>query len=235
MVGEPEFIPGVAMGVVGMTVGEEKQIETHFSDDFHVPAVAGKDAVYRVSLKGLRERVLPDIDEAFLKRFEVESEQALRDKVAEDLKQLAASEETRRRRDEIARFLLDKTKIEAPQSLVDNETRHAFYSMVRNMLRQGVPHDQVSQNRDQLTAEAARMGAERVKLTFILSAIAREEDVSVSDDDVEMRIQAMAAQHGSPAEKVRSQIEERDGIDSLREEILCEKTLDLLLEKTRVK
>jgi trigger factor len=235
MVGTPEFIPGVALGVVGMKPGEEKEIRAHFPDDFHVPSVAGRDAVYRVTLKGLRERVLPEINADFLKRFNVESESALREKVAEDLREHAQAEEKGRRRDEISRFLLEKTKIEAPQSLVTDETRHVFYSMVRTMIRRGVPHEQLSQSRDQLTAEAARVGEDRVKLSFILSAIAREEDISVTDADVDDRIQSMARESSSPPEKVKAQIEERDRMDTLRQEILCDKTLEHLLETARVK
>ena len=97
MVGDPEFIPGVAKGIAGMQVGEEKEIATHFPDDFNVAAVAGKDAVYTVTLKALRERALPEMDADFLKNFEVESVDALREKVAADLGESSVATEKNRR------------------------------------------------------------------------------------------------------------------------------------------
>ena len=108
LVGEPEFLPGITAGLKGMSIGDEKDIDVDFPDDFRVAAVAGKRAVYSVSLKGVREKVLPELDEEFLKRFEVGSETELRTKVESDLRKGAESQEEGRLKDEIAKFLLGK-------------------------------------------------------------------------------------------------------------------------------
>lgn len=235
MVGEPEFIPGVARGIAGMEVGETKVIDIQFGDDFHVPAVAGKKAAYEVTVKGIRERELPAIDEDFLKNFNVDSVEALRERVVSELRESGEATEKNRRREELSKFLIEKTSFDPPQSLVERETRHVFYTMARNMMRQGLTHEAMQERRQQIATEAARLGEQRVRLTFILKAIAGELEVDVTDADVEQRIQEMAQSHRMPHEQLKAQIEERNGMSDLRDDVLCDRTMERLLEMIRIK
>ncbi|MDP6524332.1 MAG: trigger factor [Kiritimatiellia bacterium] len=236
LVGHPEFLPGMVAGLKGMAVGEEKKIDVEFPDSYHVEAVKGKKAVYTVTVSGIREKTLPEMDEEFLKSFEVASAEELRTKVADDLQASAENSEQERLKSEITKFLLEKANIEAPQALVDGETRRIFHSMARNMLRQGVTHDQMVQQQDRLVAEASRAATDRVKLSFILNQVAEAEEISVSEDDVESRIQATAQQYGMPPERFKGELEKRDeGLENLKDELKAEKTIDFLLENAKIK
>lgn len=236
LVGQPEFLPGIAAGLVGMAIGDEKTIEIEFPDSFHVEALKGKKAVYTVSVSGIREKTLPEIDEEFLKPFEVASAEELRKKVADDLQSSAERAERDRLRGEIHKFLVEKTNLETPQSVVDSETRRIFHTMARNMLNQGVTHEQMVQQQDRLVADAQRLALDRVKLRFILDQVAENEDIVVAEDDVTLKIEETAGQYGMPAERFRGELEKRDeGLEKLKDEIKAEKTIDFLLENAKIK
>ena len=235
LAGEPEFIPGLTKELHGLSVGDEKDITITFAEDFHVPAVAGKEAVYHVKVKGIRERIMPALDEAFAKNFQAESVEALRARVAEDMKKAAEERERERLKSEITEFLVEKTKIDPPESLVEHQARQTFYSMARSMIRQGATKEQVEERHEQLSAQAAGVAANRVKLEFILKAIAGEENIAVSEDDMNEHIQNMSTQYQMPPERLRAELEQRERMDGVRDELLCNKTLDFLLEEAKIK
>ena len=154
--------------LTGMEIGESKKIDVTFPEDFRVEVVRGLKAEYDVALKAMRTRVLPEIDEEFLKNYNAESEEALRKQISEELKTQADQQEKNRLREQVGKILVDKTKIEPPESVVAGETRQAFYTLARNMIQQGVPREDMDARRDQLTKEAQEAAISRVKLTYIL-------------------------------------------------------------------
>lgn len=225
-VGQPEFLPGMAAALVGLNVGETRQIDILFPDDYHVPAAAGQKAVYAVTAKAIRERHLPEVNDELAKRVGADSVEAMRARLRERLKEAAVREERSRQHDEIAKILIEKTEIEPPRSLVEGESRQAFYHAVRSMMRQGAPRDQVEQQRAEIAASATQVGTDRVKLRFILEAIAREEHIALTDAELEEHLAQMARQgHVSP-EALRAEIQRRGDMDEVRSDALCNKVLD---------
>lgn len=235
LLGEPEFLPGFRAGLAGMQVDEERQVQVAFPADYHVKAVAGKVATYTVKLKAIRQKVLPALDAEFLKRFEVENESGLREKIRAELLVAATESEKNRLKDEIAKFLIEKTELDLPQSVVEQETELIARDMVQRSVMQGATREQILEQRDNILSAATRSSAERVKLAYILSRIADEEKIEVADADVDARIEAMARRYRTPAEKLKADLEKRNRIEGLRTEVRAEKTMDLLLEKARVK
>ena len=235
LVGEPEFMPGFREGLVGIAVGEERSIEVTFPPDYHVPAVAGKQAVYQATAKGVREKVLPEFDQAFLKRFEVDTVEALREKAREELQGAADGREKERLKEEISQFLLKKTSVDLPQAIVEQETGLTVRNMMQRFAVQGATREQIDERRDEILSAATRSSEDRVKLSYILNRIADEEAVQVADEDVDLRIAAMAARYGMPAEKFRGELEKRNGVERLRSEVRADKALDFLLENAKIK
>jgi trigger factor len=232
---EPELIPGFTEGLTGAEIGETRDVEVIFPEDYRMPEVAGKTVLYTVHVKGIQERVLAEINESFLKPFEVDSESALRDKIKEELLSNAEMQEKRRQKDEIARYLLDKTQIEPPQSIVESETRNAVRGMVEDFSRRGASREQIQQQQDSILSDATRTSTERVKLSYILGGVADQESITADDSEVDARIAAMAQQHQLTPKQLRERMEERDDVEALRNDLRAEKALDLLLEQAKIK
>jgi len=235
VIGEPEVLPGFAAGLRGTSIGEEKDIEVRFPADYHVAAAAGKTATYHVTVKGVRQRVKPDINEEFLKRFEVDSEAALRQKVRDDLVAAAEREETGRLKNEIAKFLLGKTKFDLPDSVVEEETKITVQNMIRRSALDGATREQIERQQSNILEAATSSSRDRVRLAYVLSRIAAAENIEVEDQEVNVRVEALARSYRTTPEELRARLKKRNGIENLKNEMRAEKTLDYILEKARVK
>ena len=235
LLSEPELIPGFTAGLSGAEIGETRELEVDFPDDYRVPEVAGKHAVYTVHVKGIQERLPADMDEHFLKLFEVDSESALREKIREELLGNADAREKRRQKDEIAKYLLEKTQLDLPQSIVENEKRNIVRGMLEEFSRRGATQEQIQEQQESILSDATRTSTERVKLSYILNRVADEEDVTAGEEEVNARIAAMAQQYRVTPDQLRQRMEERDDVDSLRNNIRTEKALDRVLEHAKIK
>ncbi|MCE9614954.1 MAG: trigger factor [Lentisphaerae bacterium] len=233
--GEPEFLPGFTAALKGATLDETRDISVTFPDAYAVKALAGRHVAYRVTVKGLQQRVLPELNDEFLKQLQVESEAALRERLRADLQAGAEEREAARQKDEVARFLLGQADFDLPQSVVEQETRMAVRNIVQDISRRGATKEQIVEQQDQIVNHATQSSTERVRLTYILGRIAEAESLTVEDADVNERIQSMATRYEMPPERMREELIKRDALDNLRADIRADKTLSFLLNAAKAK
>ncbi|MBU0679772.1 MAG: trigger factor [Verrucomicrobia bacterium] len=232
---ENTFLPGFGPGLIGASAGESKDIAVTFPADFTVAAIAGKDAHYKVMVKAVQEKRLPEITEDFLKPFEVDSEQALRAKIREDLLKMGEERENQRLKNEIVKQLLSDTKIDVPESLVQQETKDIVYDIVRENTSRGITREQIEESRDQIFDTATKGATERIKVRYILHKIAEEKDITVADQELSDHVARMAQEYGMTADAFRQQLERRNVLDNIREQMKSSKTLDFVLEQAKIK
>jgi trigger factor len=231
-----EFLPGFNVALTGKSVGDTVTLDVDFPADYHVADVAGQKAAYTVTLKLIRTRILPEIDEEFLKSFEMESEEALRTRIKEDMVASAVQSSEAGLRDDAARQLLDTASFEAPQSLVERERTAMLRDMIGRAMRQGATREVLDQQQTEMVAHAETASVDRVRLSYIMDVIAENESVTVEDSDVDARIEAMSAQYGMPPEQFRTQLEEREGsIEGIKEELRAQKVMDFVIENAKIK
>jgi trigger factor len=186
-------------------------------------------------LKAIRERVLPVIDAEFLKRFGVESEAALREKIRNDLVETAKKEDANHLKDEVAKFLLENTDFDLPQSVVAQETGLMIRSILERITARGATEKQIGEQRDEILQVATRSSTEKVKMSYILSRIADEEKIGVNDDEVKAHIEAMSQRYNMTPERLTADLEKANGMERLKSDIRSEKTLDFLVENAKIK
>lgn len=235
LVGEADIIPGLSKGILGAKRGEERTAEVEFPADFRLKSLCGRKAVYKVKVNGIRERILPELNEEFAKKFDAESIPALRETIRKEMLESAERNENDRLKGEIIQHLIEKTKMDLPMSVVEQEKAVMVRNIVNRIATQGATREQIESQRDTILDQASKNSEERVKTTYILSRIAEEEKISVEDKDVDDRISQMAARYGMPAEKFRAELEKRNSIEGLRSDLRAEKTLDYLYENAKIK
>jgi len=234
--GESEFVPGLNAALQGASIGDDLKVDVEFPEDYHVKSVAGLKAVYSVTVKGIRANTPPELTEEFLKQFDVESEDALRTRIRKDLEEAAEAKEIARQKEEISKFLIEKTKIEVPQSLVNRETHALVSDMLERVSRQGASREVIEQHRDEIFESASANALNRVKLSYIINEICKQENIEVSDEDVEKQLESIAQRYGMPVERIRPELEKRDeGFQNLRSDVLGNKVMDFLLENAKIK
>ncbi len=229
------FLPGFADGLQGVEIGSTCTIQSVFPDDFPASGLAGKTAEYKVTVKGIRESRLPEIDEEFLKQFEMESEEELRRRIRDDLQQRNEREEDRRLRDVLIKDLLSKVDLAVPESEVQEEARNIIYNVVRQNANRGVGEEEIEKHKDQIFESASQEAEESIKARYLLERIAREEEVEVGPEDIDRQIASMAGGYGMEPQQLKQELTSKGLLDNVKSDVKKNKTVEFLLEQADIK
>ncbi|MCH8474935.1 MAG: trigger factor [Opitutales bacterium] len=231
--GNSEFgVPGLPEALVGMKAGEEKEIEVAFPDDFKESELAGKKATYKVEVKEVRERKMPEINEEFLKGLQVESEEALKEKMKQDLLNRKQQEEHFKRRQKLADDLADKVEFAVPESPIEARTEQYLRRLVEQNTQQGVPREKLEEKKEELAESARQTAFKRVKLEYIIFQIAEKEKIELTQDDMQRVLINEAMRSGKkPQDLVKEWQKDQDQLRHIQREVLFDKTLDTLVDR----
>ncbi len=233
---ESRFIPGFASGIVGMTAGETKAVTTTFPADYGAKELAGKDAVFTITVHEVKEPELPPLDDEFAKR--VSKNETLAELRAELKARLDAATLQRARRamsGEVIEKIAAAHEVPLPQVMVDREIDALIQDSKNYVARFGTSWDEylaaIGKTADSFRAEFREEAEKRVKQTLLLEAIAKAESIRATPADVEAEIAALGSQYGQPREKILELL--GDNVGSLVDGIVRTKTLDLLIERAK--
>jgi len=228
------FIPGFADQLVGAKAGDKRTVNVDFPADFVTPELQGKKGVYEVEVAEVKEKVLPAVDEAFAKSFGAEDVQKLREGVRRDLDNELTYSQNRNVRNQLINALMSKVTFDLPESAVENKTRNLVYDLVRENQKRGVPREMIEQEKDRIYSAAAQNAKDHVKVEFLLRKIAEKENIKVSQEDVLRRIQAMSQMYQIPPEKFIKDLQKRNGIVEIYDQLAGEKTVEFLQENAKI-
>ena len=227
------FIPGFAAQLIGAQAGEKRTVNVDFPADFVTPQLQGKKGVYEVELVEVKTKVLPPLDEELAKKYGAESVEKLTAGVKLDLENELKYSQSKAVRAQVVRALLSRVNFELPETAVAAETRNAVYDIVRQNTQRGVGRDQIEQQKDEIYNAATGGAKDRVKLAFMVQRIAEQEKITVSQEDALKRAQQLAAMYRMPFDQFIKDLQKRNGVNELYDQVLHEKVLDLL-EKNAV-
>lgn len=228
---EGRFVPEILEALKGMKAGETKEgVKVSFPKEAAPEPLKGKKAVYTITLKSFRSRTLPD-DAGFVAAAKAESMDALRADFRKRLEEEAKARDLAARKDQAIDLLLKNADFDVPPSLVRRQTQSTLEELAQRAQYSGLPADYFQQNRDQILGEATNSAIRRVRLSYILLGIAKEEGLEVSEDEVMAGLERMVAGSGGKmtAADLRKQIEENGQLDGYKEQLAAEKALDFVL------
>jgi trigger factor len=205
-----------------------------FPADFVTKELAGKKGVYEVEVVEVKEKVLPAVDEAFAKAYGAESLEKLREGVRRDLENELNYKNNRSIRTQLVRSLLNRINFELPETAVAHETRNVVYDLVQENAKRGVSRDVIEQQKEQIYSAATQGAKERVKVAFLLQKIAEKEDIKVSQEEIAHRVNHLAATYQMPAPKFLKDLQKRNGLIEIYDQIMNEKVLDLLQKHAQI-
>lgn len=225
----PEFLPGIKAAIEGMEAGATRTLTIAFPADYRAKSMAGKTAEYTVTIKGIRERKSPELNDDFAKTVGAESLDDLRKTIRENLTKTAELTELGRQKDEMVKWLMEHTPInDLPQSLIEEEARHIIQDVVQENMRRGVNKDDIESHREDIFNRAAQSAADRVKMNYILSRIADEQKVTVSEQDLDQRVAEMAQRYGIPPDRMKDELTKREALEGLFRNLRLDKAVDAL-------
>jgi len=232
-IGAPANPPGFDDEVIGMAVGDAKTFTIRYPEDYSIKELAATSVAYTVTLKGLKKRVVPALDDEFARAVsEGETVETLREKVRARLRHEKEADRRRKFRRTILDALLSRRDVPAPEVLVESETAAALRDYARYLASSGVDPQKEDWRK---LAEEARPGAERrVKEYLLLDAIAEREGLQVSETELEAEFRRAAAARGVEPAVLREQMAGSGGIDALRDEMRLARAVDLLIASAKV-
>jgi trigger factor len=223
------FLPKFCQQIVGRKKDETQTVTVDFPSDFMVKELAGKQASYSVTLREIKEKVLPVVDDAFAAKLLPGKTLAdLRREIEHDLEHEKEHQIEHAKEEQIIKSLHEKTKFDVPPPLLRNETKRALVELVQRNRARGIPDEMLKEKEKELIETAASVAHHRLKTNFILERIAEQEKIEVTREDVDLRIRQEAQRYNITADKMRKELEEHDGLNALAEQILLGKTLDFL-------
>lgn len=227
-IGGQSFIPGFGEQLVGASAGEKRTVQVDYPADFVTPQLAGKIGSYETEVVEVKEKVLPALDEALAKQFGAESLEKLTEGVRRDLQNELTYKRDRAIRNQLMRALMDQSNFELPATLVGQETNNVVYEIVNENTKRGVPRDAIEENKEQIYSSATSGAKERLKANFLLRKIAEKENIKVSQEELLTRISAMARSYKVPAEQFLKDLQKRNALIQVFDQLLNEKVVDLL-------
>jgi trigger factor len=228
------FIPGFADQLIGARAGDKRTVNVDFPADFVTKQLAGKKGVYEVEVVEVKEKSLPPIDDAFAKKYDAENLPKLREGVQRDLENELKYSQAKAVRGQIIRALLAATNFDLPETAVAHETRNVVYDIVRENSQRGVARDLIEKQKDEIYSAAAQSAKERVKLSFLIQRIAEKEGIQVSQDEVLKRVQSLAMAYQIPLEKFLKDLQKRNGVRELYDQVAHEKVLAFLEQNAKI-
>lgn len=228
------FIPGFADQLVGAKAGDKRTVNVDFPADFVTPQLAGKKGVYEVEVVEVKEKVLPPLDDALAKTYDAESVEKLREGVRRDLENELNHKQSKTVRNQLVRTLLDRVSFELPASAVANETRNVVFDIVQENAKRGVSRDIIEQQKEQIYSAATHGAKERVKVAFLMQKIAEKEDIKVSQEEIARRVQFLAGLYQIPADKFLKDLQKRNGLIEVYDQLMNEKVIDMLQQNAKI-
>lgn len=222
------FIPGFAAQLIGANAGDKRTVNVDFPADFVTRELQGKKGVYEVELVEVKEKVLPALNDEFAKKYGADDLEKLKAGVRVDLENELKHSRSKSVRGQVVKTLLDKVTFDLPETAVANETRNVVYDLVRQNTQRGVNRDIIEQQKDQIYAAAAGNAKERVKLAFIVGKIAEQEKIQATQEDVLKRAQQLAMMYQMPFDQFIKDLQKRNGVNELYEQVVHEKVLELI-------
>jgi len=223
------FLPRFCEQLMGQTPGETRLVIVNFPDDLAVKELAGKKADYAVTLREVKEKVLPALDDALAAKLVPGKTLAdVRQMIEHDLEHAKEHDAERAKEAQIVKYLHERIQFDLPPALLQNETRRALAELVQRNRERGVTDEMLKEKEKELIDTAAGMAAHRLKTNFILHRIAEREKIEVTKEDLDSRIRQEAARYDISPEKMRKELQQRNALNDVADQVLLGKTLDFL-------
>lgn len=220
--------------LTGANAGESRTFDVVYPEDFTDKRLAGKTFVYTLQVKAVKNKVVPELDEKFAKELgDFPSVDEMRSHLRQRMEARRKHDVEHKAKDKIVEELVSRNQFPVPEVLVEHQISTRLERGLRALAQQGMREEQLKKLDFGRLREGQREPAVReVKASLILEKIADKENVEVSDDEVNKEIEMISLQSRQPLESVRERLTREGTLDRIRERLRNEKTLDLLYQRS---
>jgi len=231
VVGEEKLVPEFDEGIVGMEKGEEKEIEVTYGEDFQIAEAAGKTVKFKLRVKDVMERQLPEIDDEFAKDLGLDDLGALKARIKEDQERELENAKRQKRKNDVLDYLTRNHSFDIPRSLVADESARIRRDLATRFEGMGAaPPPMTPETEEEIEKRAER----NVKAGIILGRIAEKESISATREEVDERLGEVAKTVNMPIHQVRDVYQKNNLMMGLESRLLEDKVIDFIIKNAEI-
>ena len=220
--------------LVGAKAGDTKETSVEVPKTFFREEYRGKKVDIKISIKDIKWLKPAELDENFLKRYEVEDEDDLREKIHDTLHSRLETQGRTEMTDQIFEYLLDKTDLDLPVSIVAEQANSVLQRQYTNLLMRGLSREQVDEQLEQLKAGSEQQAQQQLKKFFIMDKVADKLDIEVTEEEINGQVAQLALQRGQRPEKLREEMQRNGTFAQFGLELRQDKCVAKLLETAAI-
>lgn len=232
--GSNSFIPGFEDQVIGMKREEEKEVNVSFPESYGAKELAGKAAMFKVTLHEIKEKVEPKIDDDFAKECDAENMADLREKIKENSIKQEEGRINGQLQENLMTALVENNVFEVPEGMIANQLLHLKDSFTQRLKAQGMSLEMLGMNDETFASSYRDMAVQQVKGEILLDSIAGQEKIELADSTVDDKIKTFAEESNAPLEEVQKYFENASTMSGLKGQLLNEMVVEFLLESATV-
>lgn len=237
-IGSGHFIPGFEEQLIGANAGDDVVVNVTFPEKYHAEELAGKDAVFHVKIHEIKERELPQVDDEFAKDVsDFDTVEELKADIKNRLVENAKAKEVQEFENAVVNTVSSKVDLTVPNAIIEKQIDQMIKEFGFTLSYQGLNLDSYYQitgsKEEDLRAQMRDEAANKVKNELVLEKISEQENIQISDEELDVEIEKIAAQYKQEVEQFKSRLREQD-FDGIRDNLKLKKTVDFLVENAKV-
>ena len=236
-IGSGAFIPGFEEQLVGAKTGEETEVKVTFPEDYQAEHLQGKEAVFKCTVKEIRKKELPELNDEFasdISEFDTLAE--YREDVKKNLEEQKAKDAKRQREDAAVKAAVEDSEMEIPEAMLETQQKQMVDEFAQRITMQGISMEQYLQltgsNYQQMVEQVKPQAEERVRSRLVLEAIAKAENLEATEEDYEEELKTMADVYQMEVDKVKELMRERDK-KSIMQDLAVRKAAEFVAENAK--
>ncbi len=237
VIGSGQFIPGFEDQLIGKNTGEEVEVNVTFPTPYQAKELEGKDAMFKVTIKEIKGKEDPEIDDEFASEVsEFDTLEEYKKEVADKLKERKEADAKRTKEDEAVQKAVENASMEIPAAMIKSQASNMVNEFAQRMQMQGLTMDQYMQytgtTREQMEAQMEDQAKKRIEVRLTLEAVAKAEDIQVSEEEFDKEIAEMAENYKMEADKFKELIGEEEA-GRMKMDIAVQKAVDLIVAEAK--
>lgn len=238
-IGSGAFIPGFEEQLVGAEIGKEVEVNVTFPEDYQAENLKGRAAVFKCTVKEIKEKELPELDDEFASEVsEFETLAEYKEDVKKNLEEKKVKEAKENKEREAVEAVVDLSEMDIPEAMIETQQRQMVDEFAQRITMQGLSMEQYFQftgtNYQQMLENVKPQAEKRIQSRLVLEAIAEAEKIEVSDEEFEKEIETMAEVYQMDASKVKEMLGEKE-IKNIRQDLAVKKAAEFVAENAKEK
>ena len=233
-IGSHSFIDNFEDQIIGMNIGDEKEINVTFPEEYHAEELKGKPATFKVKVNEIKEKQLPELDDDFAQDVsDFDTMDAYKESLVKQIADRKANEAKVKKEDEAMEKIIEAAKMDIPEAMVDTQVNRMAEDFARRLQQQGLSIEQYFQytgmTAQKVLEDMKPEALTRIKSRLVLEAIVKAENIEVSEDEVNAELQKMADMYKMELEKVKELMGENEE-KQIKEDLAVQKAVDLIVD-----